>query len=95
MIKEYERLYKEDVNNARCVIESSYAGYENTAEKMDISPGDKIFLLSFVHYSALESEIAGLNTANLNCRTTAGWMERGLSYESGKCHCMQMYSAFR
>lgn len=46
LVEDYERLYKEDVNIARCVIEGSYAGYEETeiSSGSGTYTGDSIWL---------------------------------------------------
>ena len=56
-MEDYERLYKEDVNIARCVIEGSYAGYEETeiSSGSGTYTGDSIWLL-FDDVTVLASE---------------------------------------
>ncbi len=57
LVEDYERLYKEDVNIARCVIEGSYAGYEETeiSSGSGTYTGDSIWLL-FDDVTVLASE---------------------------------------
>ena len=57
LVEDYERLYKEDVKIARCVIEGSYAGYEENeiSSGSGTYTGDSIWLL-FDDVSVLASE---------------------------------------